>query len=101
MSRAAIVDTDTQYRELAALWHGGMWSPLYAYCSSGSVVRGLCNEIRACIRQMDYTETDYDPYLEVDALTDFLGHVAPIEDQLPEETHAPDCKCSSCYVPRV
>ena len=36
-------------RSLAADWHGGQWSPLYALASSGTPVRGLGEEVRQAL----------------------------------------------------
>lgn len=82
MSRDAIIDTE--YRRLASEWHGGQWSPMYAYASTGSVTRGLCAEIRHCLSGFSQlTRGEHETWRP--ALERFLGHVAPIEDQLPEE----------------
>lgn len=35
-------------RRLAYAWHGGQWSPLYAFASSGTIVSGLARESLRC-----------------------------------------------------
>lgn len=37
-------------QETASHWHGGQWSALYAFCSSGTVVPGLASEANPCAR---------------------------------------------------
>lgn len=44
---------DGEVRHLAAAWHGGQSSPLYALCSTGSIVSGVQREIRDCLRQSE------------------------------------------------
>jgi hypothetical protein len=36
-------------RRVAADWHGGQSTPLYAFASSGAVVEGVAEEIEACL----------------------------------------------------
>lgn len=40
----------TDYRTTAYNWHGGQWSPLYAFASSGIVedLNALLSEIKQC-----------------------------------------------------
>lgn len=35
----------------ASLWHGGQWSALYAFASTGAVVDGLGAEAEACVKE--------------------------------------------------
>ena len=42
--------SEAEAREIAGEWHGGQWSPLYAFCSSGTMVEGLEGEIADCLR---------------------------------------------------
>ena len=35
-------------RDLASEWHGGQWSALYAFASSGTVVASLASEAEEC-----------------------------------------------------
>ena len=37
-----------ELREVASQWHGGQWSALYAFSSSGAVVDGLGSEAQKC-----------------------------------------------------
>ena len=39
----------SELRDWAGYWHSGQFSPLYAYCSSGSVVAGLTAEASRCV----------------------------------------------------
>jgi hypothetical protein len=36
---------EAEAREVASDWHGGQWSPLYAFASSGTLVEGITDEI--------------------------------------------------------
>lgn len=38
-------------RAVAARWHTGQWSALYAFASTGTVVPGLYSEAMACARK--------------------------------------------------
>jgi hypothetical protein len=40
-------------RQLASEWHGGQWSALYAYGSSGEVTWGLVQEINQILETLD------------------------------------------------
>lgn len=42
--------TDQEARELAYQWHGGQWTPLYAFASSGLVRDrdSLMQEVKVC-----------------------------------------------------
>lgn len=46
-------------RNIAYMWHGGMWSPLYAFASSGLIadLNALLGEIRECMEVAE-TKTD-------------------------------------------
>lgn len=69
------------FRLIASEWHGGQASALYAYASSGSIVPGLCNEIRGGMRDVQAHPEWYDnPFAEAFRLGRLLGHVAPMED---------------------
>lgn len=49
-------------RALAAAWHGGQWSPLYALASSGAIVDGIEREIEediAIAERFGTTDPDY------------------------------------------
>jgi len=51
-------------RACASRWHGGQWSPFYAFASTGSVVAGLAGEAESCRRDLakqgDDAEYDHD-----------------------------------------
>ena len=79
--RPRIVDIDPEFRQLASEWHSGQWSPLYSYSSTGSIIIGLCNEIRG---NLNYCLDHFDHVDDIDNLRRFLGHVAPIEDRLAD-----------------
>lgn len=40
---------DFSHYALAERWHGGQWSPLYAFLSTGTVTEGLSSEILSCM----------------------------------------------------
>lgn len=67
--------TDERARQLAYEWHGGMWSPLYAFASSGLVADPieLGKEIARC--QCRVSGRDL---AELQALEEFVAeHVKP------------------------
>lgn len=39
-----------KHRKTAADWHGGQWSALYAFASTGTIVPGLESEIETILR---------------------------------------------------
>lgn len=39
-------------RTLAGYWHGGQTSPLYAFCSTGTITDGLTSEIESCLEHV-------------------------------------------------
>lgn len=48
-----------ELRQLAGEWHGGQWSALYAFSSSGTVVPGLATEaVSAADKSADIIEID-------------------------------------------
>lgn len=51
--------TDGEVRFCASRWHGGQASPLYALCSTGSVLPGVAGEIEVCLGQCE----DIEPYI--------------------------------------
>lgn len=60
----------TEYRELAASWHGGQMSPLYTLASSGTPIPGLAREARACAKIAD--DEDRAALIELATLADAL-----------------------------
>lgn len=40
---------DLSHHELSSRWHGGQWTALYAFLSTGTVQETLSSEIRSCI----------------------------------------------------
>lgn len=75
MTRAIIAHGE-RHRDVAAEWHDGQWSPLYAYASSGAIVDGLTTDIiadiRSCLAHDDNTEPDT---YQAGRLLDLLDHV--------------------------
>lgn len=54
---------ETRAREIASWWHSGQWSPLYAFCSTGTRKDGLATEVRQCLAEVKahighYTDED-------------------------------------------
>ncbi len=39
---------ESLYRELASQWHGGQWSALYSFASTGTIQPSLASEIVEC-----------------------------------------------------
>ena len=37
-------------RQIAGDWHGGQWTALYAYSSTGTIIPGLLSEISECLK---------------------------------------------------
>lgn len=67
-----------RYRELASHWHGGQWSALYAFSSSGTIVEGLRAEVEECLAlALDLPLND--------GGSDF-GKLSKFADQLPDES---------------
>ena len=73
-------------RETAALWHGGQWSALYAFLSTGTVLPGLSSEAEACRRDAearrgtpDMTDDD------ADACNIMADICAVLEAELPQD----------------
>lgn len=67
-------DCADRFRALAADWHGGQASALYAFASTGTVVPGLTREVEQCIRDRDRTAHDTyptDAQRDLDALAAF------------------------------
>jgi hypothetical protein len=62
-------------RELAASWHGGMSSPLYALASSGAIVEGCVREIEDCIVIAQQYENDPDYAADIPRLRHLLTYV--------------------------
>jgi hypothetical protein len=68
-----------EHRQTAARWHGGQWSPLYAYASTGAVVAGVDREVLDCLDIVERGElnVDADPVEEHERLLALLRHVEP------------------------
>ena len=43
--------TQKSLREIASEWHGGQWTALYAYSSTGTITPGLEREIVECLNE--------------------------------------------------
>ena len=68
--------TNAALRETASAWHGGQWSPLYAFASSGTVVRGAASEAEHCLHHYTDDATDEDR-AALRALVDYLAEHEP------------------------
>lgn len=64
-----------QVRSLAAAWHGGQWSPLYALSSSGAIIDGCESEVRECLGQAQVSEPGDVPALK--SLLDYVRENGP------------------------
>jgi len=62
-------------RELAASWHGGMSSPLYALASSGAIVEGCVREVEDCIAAAEQYDSDPDYATDIPRLRHLLVYV--------------------------
>ena len=62
--------SDAQVRSLAAAWHGGQSSPLYALTSSGAIIEGCAEEVDLCI-----AEAQRSAPADVPALKSLLDYV--------------------------
>lgn len=65
---------------LAEDYHGGQWTPLYAFASSGSVVCGLAHEIFSCIK---IAQKQNAHEKEILALKEFHTWAEMAENKLP------------------
>lgn len=45
-------------RDVASHWHGGQWSALYAFASSGTIVAGLAREANECAEHAQSSPDD-------------------------------------------
>lgn len=75
-------------RELAGQWHGGQWSALYAFCSSGAILVGLDTEIKAAIKEATGCERR--------KLRAFLAEIESCCDELREADEAAYCRLPCC-----
>ena len=64
---------------LAEHWHGGQWSPLYAFLSTGTVEPGLSGELCQCLASAERHAPE-----DIDALREFLQWANLAEDSIPE-----------------
>jgi hypothetical protein len=53
---------ESEARKIAGDWHGGQWSPLYAFCSSGTITPGIDSEISQCLREVQNRPEYYDEH---------------------------------------
>ncbi len=65
---------EKMYRELAGQWHGGQWSSLYAFASTGTVQPSLASEIVECFEMVKSTD---EPTRELRRLESFYATVGP------------------------
>lgn len=81
-----------EMREIAADWHGGQASALYAYASTGSLVPGLSMEVRRCMSEIEARRArgrHPSDFASMYALGKLLGHVSNLEDRLNEDRACP------------
>lgn len=69
-------------RAVAMLYHGGQWSSLYSFGSSGMAVPGLASEALKCAELAD-TNDDYDFECEGDMLRAIATLEPTDEDEQP------------------
>lgn len=79
-------------RDIAAEWHGGQFTALYAFSSTGTVIPGITGEIRSAIRQAELCADggdaqDDDTIAELNALYDLVDG---LEDEAIEREEAYD-----------
>ena len=73
MATSGTLISEDQARVIAGDWHGGQWTPLYAFSSSGTITSGIEREIISC---MDTCMDD----LLVDSLRDLLRFITAVTD---------------------
>lgn len=73
-----------ELRATAAEWHGGQWSPLYAFASSGTVVRGAAHDAEHAMRYYCDDKTDAER-AELRRLRDYLSEHEPAEPDEEDE----------------
>lgn len=66
---------EARAREIAVWWHGGQWSALYAFCSTGTRRDDLLAEVRQCLAEVKthiglYAE---DHLRQLNGLYEYLG----------------------------
>lgn len=71
--------TDVDWRTIASWWHGGQFTPLYAFTSTGTIVDGLVEEIESCLKT-----AAPDDAIELEALLDHVRERAELADEDPE-----------------
>lgn len=80
------VTSISRLRELAASWHGGQWSSLYALASSGAIVDGVEGEIEGCIITAEgYAAADPDYAADIVPLRHLLAYVCHQGNRGPVE----------------
>lgn len=67
-------------REVAADWHGGQFTALYAYSSSGSVTLGLSREAERAAE----LATEYGEDLDAVVLTALAAYAEEVEDGMDD-----------------
>ena len=74
-------DDKLTHASLARDYHGGQWSALYAFSSSGSVVCGIAQEIFSCIK---IAQRQNAHEKEILALKEFHTWAEDAEQKLPQ-----------------
>lgn len=55
----------SELRTIASYWHGGQFSPLYAFASSGSITPGLAKEALEAAKHAEMSEREHEEYEDV------------------------------------
>ncbi len=83
---------------IAADWHGGQWSALYALSSSGAISRDAWREASHTLRDVneDHPYVPLEAVQEISSLIDFLGDAEsrwnrenPDAEDFPEYLYGP------------
>lgn len=66
--------SESEARSIAANWHGGQWSSLYAFSSTGTIDEGLIVEIERCFNSTAI-KYEYSGQTIIKELNDLLEYV--------------------------
>jgi hypothetical protein len=71
-----MIDMERDPRIVASEWHGGQWTALYSFASSGFIRSDLSCEIERCQRELAaHPERHEDPAQLADELAELLAYV--------------------------
>ena len=85
MGYTVYMEHEHDFRHIASEWHGGQWSALYAFASTGTVTHGLCGEILRCVSAAKKTVPPHPPE-DISALIDFADWAGEQEEKLSDES---------------